>query len=370
MIPLLPFYAQSFGISAWQVTVLFSAYSIGQFVGEPLWGRLSDRWGRKPVLFLTMAAIGLNYVLLAYAPNYEVAVVLRLLAGVAGGNIAVTQAYIVDISPPAKRTARLGLLGAAFGVGFMVGPAIGGLLVVQHAGSAGFRPPLLTAAALSAIAVIGITLFLHETRHVETSRRQRAELREALRDPVIAQVLLTTLVATGAFSAMEAIFGLWTEKRFHWGPHEVGLTFGMIGLLSAVMQAAVTGRVVRSIGEANTLALGLVLAGASLVAQAVVPNGTWLVALIPFTVVGISMTNPAIAGLISHATPPEQQGAMLGLNGALGALARIGGPIVAGILFSSVSIDAPYLFAGLGLLPAAWLGWRVNHRLRASRALA
>ena len=364
VIPLLPFYAQSFGIPAWQVTILFSAYSIGQFIGEPLWGRLSDVWGRKPVLIGTMAAIGVSYVLLAFAPNYWAALALRLLGGIAGGNIAVTQAYVGDITPPEKRTSRLGLLGAVFGCGFIIGPALGGLLVVGKAGSAGFRPPLLTAAALSALAVAGIIGFLRETRHVETSRRQRAELRDALRNPVIGQVMLTTLVATGAFSAMEAIFGLWTGRRFNWGPHEVGLTFAGIGLLSAVMQALFTGWIVRKIGEANTLALGLAIAGASLVAQAFAPNTPVLVAIIPFTVIGISITNPAIAGLVSLASAPEQQGAMLGLNSALGAFARIGGPVVAGILFSSVSVDAPYVFAGLGLFPAAWLGWRINHKLR------
>ncbi len=370
VIPLLPFYADAFGIEAWQVTVLFSAYSVGQFAGEPIWGRVSDRWGRKPVLLVTMAAVGASYVGLAYAPDFATALVLRLLGGIAGGNMGVTQAYVADITPPAQRTARLGLLGAAFGVGFMVGPAIGGLLVVDGAGLAGFRPPLLMAAALSLLAVIGIVALLQETRHAGTAQGQRAKLRDALANPVIAHVLLTTLVAISAFSAMEGIFGLWTKARFGWGPHEVGLTFAMIGALSALTQAVVAGWLVRRIGEASTLALGLAISGFSLIAQVYAPNGAWLVAMIPLTVLGISITNPAIAGLISHSSEPHQQGAMLGLNGALGALARIIGPLIAGALFSAVSVDAPYLFAGIGLFPAAWIGWRINHKLAERRAAA
>ncbi|MFC4257333.1 MFS transporter [Altererythrobacter xixiisoli] len=370
VIPLLPFYADSFGIDAWQVTVLFSAYSVGQFVGEPVWGRISDRWGRKPVLLFTMAVVGISYALLAYAPDYWTALLLRLFAGVAGGNMGVTQAYVADITPPHQRTARLGLLGAAFGVGFMVGPAIGGLLVVEGAGLAGFRPPLLVACGLSLLAVVGIIALLKETRHAATAQGQRARLRDAMANPIIFNVLLTTLVAISAFSAMEAIFGLWTKARFGWGPHEVGLTFAMIGALSALTQAVVAGWLVRRIGEASTLALGLAISGVSLIAQVYAPNGAWLVGLIPLTVLGISITNPAIAGLISHASEPHQQGAMLGLNGALSALARIIGPLVAGVLFSAVSVDAPYVFAGLGLFPAAWIGWRINAKLAERRAAA
>ncbi|MXO64410.1 MFS transporter [Altericroceibacterium endophyticum] len=365
VIPLLPFYAESFGISAWQVTILFSAYSVGQFLGEPLWGRISDRIGRKPVLMGTMAAIGLSYLLLAYAPDYNTALVLRFVAGIAGGNISTTQAYVADITPPEKRTERLGLLGAAFGLGFMVGPAIGGLLVVEGIGAAGYRPPLLCAAILGVLSVLGIIFFLKESHdHSRRAARQQARLMEAMRHPIIGQVLLTTLIATGAFSAMEAIYALWTAARFDWGPHEVGLTFTFIGALSALNQAVIAGWIVRRIGEAAALTAGLLLGGISLIAQVWAPDGMWLVGITVFTVIGISITQPAISGLISLASAPEQQGALLGVNGALGAFARIIGPIIAGALFSGVSVDAPYIFAGAGMLPAAWLAWRVHHRIR------
>lgn len=368
VIPLLPFYGQTFGVSAWQITVLFSAYSVGQFIGEPLWGRVSDHLGRKPVLLMTVAAIGISYVALAYANDYYVALLLRLIGGIAGGNMGVTQAYVADITPPEKRTARMGLLGAAFSLGFMAGPAIGGLLVIEGIGTAGYRPPLLCAGILSAIAVAGTIIFLKESRvHINRADRQQAKIMEAMRHPVIGQVLLTTLVATGAFSAMEATYAIWAEARFNWGPHEVGLTFTMIGALSAFNQAVLAGKFVERFGEAHALAYGLILAGLAMFFQIFMPNGTWLVGITIFTVIGLSITQPAISGLISHASAPEQQGALLGLNGALSAFARIIGPLIAGVLFSTVSIDAPYIFAGLGMLPAAWLALRVGRRIKTEK---
>nr|WP_281351820.1 MFS transporter [Altericroceibacterium indicum] len=365
VIPLLPFYGQSFGAPAWEITILFSAYSVGQFIGEPLWGRVSDRFGRKPVLLLTVAAIGISYIALAYATDYYTALLLRLVGGIAGGNMGVTQAYVADITPPEKRTARLGLVGAAFSLGFMAGPAIGGLLVIEGIGTAGYRPPLLCAGLLSAIAVIGTIVFLKESRiHIARAEKQQAKILDAMRHPIIGQVLLTTLVATGAFSAMEATYAIWAEVRFDWGPHEVGLTFTMIGALSAFNQAVLAGKFVERFGEAHALAYGLVLAGLAMFFQIFMPNGAWLVGITVFTVIGLSITQPAISGLISLASTPEQQGALLGLNGALSAFARIVGPLIAGALFSTVSIDAPYIFAGLGMLPAAWLALRVGKRIK------
>ncbi|WP_183029962.1 MFS transporter [Altericroceibacterium spongiae] len=368
VIPLLPFYGETFGISAWQVTVLFSAYSVGQFIGEPLWGRVSDHFGRKPVLLFTVAAIGLSYVALAYTNSYYIALLLRLLGGVAGGNMGVTQAYVADITPPGKRTARMGLLGAAFSLGFMAGPAIGGLLVIEGIGTAGYRPPLLCAGFLSALAVLGTVIFLRESRvHINRAKRQQARIHEAILHPIIGQVLLTTLVATSAFSAMEASYALWAEARFDWGPHEVGLTFTMIGALAAFNQAVLAGKIVEKIDESHALAYGILLAGLAMFSQIFAPNGTVLILITALMVLGLSITQPAISGLISLASPPERQGALLGLNGALSAFARIIGPLVAGALFSIVSIDAPYIFAGLGMLPAAWLALRVGRRIRAQQ---
>ncbi|MDB5717553.1 MAG: multidrug transporter [Sphingomonas bacterium] len=367
VIPLLPFFAETFGIDAWQVTILFSAFSVGQLFGETFFGRLSDRIGRRPVLIGSILAGSLFYALLAFAPNYATAFVLRLLGGFAAGNISTVQAYVADISPPERRVRRLGLIGSIFGLGFVVGPAIGGLLTDPTMGAAGYRPPLLIAAALGLVAALGLFLFVRESRHAVHAppiRGRFAVLHDAWASPVLRRVLLSTMVATGAFSAMEAVFALWAHARFDWGPREVGLIFAFIGTISAITQAVLVGPVVRWLGEANTLALGLLVSAVTLFLQAISPTGAIVVAVTTFTVIGVSITNPAIAGLISRATRADHQGAMLGLNGSASALSRILGPIIAGFLFSGVGVNAPFYFAAAMTLPAVLLAVQAGQAVR------
>src|SRR5215469_7340591 len=164
VVPLLPFYGKSFNAAPWQIALVFSAYAIGAFFGEPFWGRLSDRVGRKPILISSVTGNCLCYLALAFAPNVYVAFFVRLLGGMTSGNGAVIQGYIADITPPDERTGKMSWLGAAYNIGFIVGPAVGGLLANPAAGHAGFRIPLLIASTLSAICVIGLIVFLKESR--------------------------------------------------------------------------------------------------------------------------------------------------------------------------------------------------------------
>ena len=233
VIPLLPFYAQSLKAEPWQITALFSAYSLGQFFAEPFWGRLSDRIGRRPVLIVTILANTLSYIALAFAPNILAAFAIRLIGGFATGNISTIQGYMADVTPPEKRAGRMGLLGSAFGAGFVVGPALGGLLAHPEAGQIGFQIPLFAAAGMAALAALGVFLFVVESRAPSAPDAPRPHRREALQaarsHPVLSRVLLVTLVSTAAFAGMESIFGLWTHARFDWGPRQVGLCFAVIG---------------------------------------------------------------------------------------------------------------------------------------------
>src|SRR5690242_11589310 len=151
VVPLLPFYAKSFNAPPWQIALIFSAYAIGGFFGEPFWGRLSDRIGRKPILISTVSGNCLCYLALAFAPNVYIAFIVRLLGGLASGNGSVVQGYIADVSPPEDRSGKLSLLGAAYNIGFIVGPALGGLLAHPGMGPAGFRVPLIVCSCLSAV---------------------------------------------------------------------------------------------------------------------------------------------------------------------------------------------------------------------------
>ncbi|MBI1682088.1 MFS transporter [Caulobacter hibisci] len=369
VIPLLPFYAKALNASPWQVTALFSAYSLGQFLAEPFWGRLSDRIGRRPVLIVTILANTLSYVALAFAPTIFAAFAIRFFSGAASGNISTIQGYMADVTPPDKRAGRMGLLGSAFGAGFVVGPALGGLLAHPDAGRIGFQIPLFVAAGLAAAASLGVFLFVVESRAPRKNAPPPPPRREALKaafaHPVLSRVLMVTFVSTAAFSGMEAIFGLWTASRFDWGPQQVGLCFAVIGVVASLGQGVLTGRLARRFGEPKVLTTGLAIICFSMAITPFTPSAAFVPLFVGLTAFGQSLVFPCIAALISRATPPDQQGAMLGLNMAGGSLARMSGPMIAGPLFG-VAVGGPYWFGALLTVPAIALAVTVGRRAKAA----
>ncbi|MDP1632431.1 MAG: MFS transporter [Caulobacter sp.] len=368
IIPLLPFYAKSFGAPDWQVFVLFSCYSVGNFFAEPLWGRLSDRIGRRPVLIITIFGNALTYVALAFAPNLWIACAIRLTGGMLTGNISTIQGYMADITPPDRRAGRLGLMGAAFSLGFVTGPSIGGLLAHAEQGTIGFRPPLFLAAALAVTAGLGVVAFVRETRahaHRDAPRRGRFEgVSDALAHPVIWRILTVTLISIAGFAAMEATFGLWAEARFAWGPRQIGFCFLVIGLTAAFAQGLLTGALARRFGEANTLIAGLVLIGLGFALQPFVPTWQWAVVGMIAVALGQSLCFPNIGAIISRASSADRQGEMMGLNTAAGALARIVGPLMAAPLFSGFGPSAPFAVAAGLCIPALFMAWQVKRQVR------
>jgi MFS family permease len=367
VIPLLPFYAKSLKAEPWQITALFSAYSLGQFFAEPFWGRLSDRIGRRPVLIITILANTASYVALAFAPNIWTAFAIRLVGGFGSGNVSTIQGYMADVTPPEQRAGRMGLLGSAFGAGFVVGPALGGLLTHPEAGQLGFQIPLFVAAGMAALASLGVFLFVVESRAPSAPDAPRPHRREALQaavaHPVLSRVLLVTLVSTAAFAGMESIFGLWTDARFGWGPKQVGLCFAVIGVIASVGQGALTGRLARRFGEPRVLTAGLSIIALSLAITPFAPSGVFVPVFVGLTAFGQSLVFPSVAALISLSSPPDRQGATLGLNMAAGSLARIGGPLLAGPLFG-LAISGPYWFGAVLMLPAIWLAMTIAGRAK------
>ncbi|MDD3838071.1 MAG: MFS transporter [Phenylobacterium sp.] len=374
VIPLLPFYAEVFDAAPWQVTLMFSVFSAGQFIGELTWGRLSDRIGRKPVLLLTIFTSGLGYVALAYAPGIWLAILARFVAGFFSGNISTIQGYIVDISPPSRLAGRLGLIGAAFGIGFVVGPALGGFLFIENAGEAGFRPPLLAATALCWMAGLGALAFVRESRGrsaatVPARPNPIAALTDALGSPVLRKILGATFLGFLAFSSLWAVLGLWGAAKWGWGARQISQVISLTGVAAALAQGFFSGFVVRRIGETATIVGGLTITGIAVLVTAL-SGQTWLVvvALIAATA-GHTMSQPATSALISHSAPPDKQGSTLGANNAAGSAARVLGPAIAGALFG-LAIDAPFLFCALGMGPAAWLAWRAGRAVAAHRRSA
>ncbi len=393
VVPLLPFFAQSLQAEAWQITLMFSAYSLGQFFAEPFWGRLSDRIGRKPVLLITLIANALGYLMLAFVPNIWLAIAVRLFTGLGAGNISTVQGYVADVTPPEQRAGRMGLIGAAFGLGFIVGPGLGGLLTQPQLGRLGYQLPIFLAAALAAVAAVGVIVFLRESRAKADPAAPRpaflAGLKDARDNDVVSRVLIVTLIYMAGFSAMESVFGLWAESRYQWGAREVGLSFMIVGIVSTLNQGFFAGKLARRFGESRVLAVGMLLFGSSLVLQVLAPVA-WFPAtrlelgalsipivqgwIIPMVMAlgacGMSMAMPNISAMISRASPPDRQGAMLGLNMASSSVARIFGPMIAGALFSGLGHDWPFLVGALLTIPAAVMAINAGRAIRRGQVAA
>ncbi len=358
IVPLLPFYAKSFNAQPWQIGLIFGAYSVGAFFGEPFWGRLSDRYGRKPLLISTIMGNCLCYLALAFAPNIWVAFFIRLVGGLAAGNGAVVQGYIADVTPPEKRARQMSYQGAAWNVGLIIGPSVGGFFAHENMGPAGFRIPLFIASGLALLCVIAITLIIKESRVREEGISHRpsrwAAIGEATSHPVIGRMMLLTFLVGFAFTGIESQFGLWSQARFGWGPREIAVCFAFTGATAFFFQTMVTGRLSERYGEGTMLAVGMGVTAVAAALQVVSVGGPMTIALMCVTAAAQSVAFPNVGAIISRTADPHRQGQILGLNNAMGALARVVGPTCAGLVVPVVR-DGPFILGALVVAPAILL---------------
>ncbi|HLQ66284.1 MAG TPA: MFS transporter [Candidatus Limnocylindrales bacterium] len=362
IIPLLPYYAEHFGASGLTVGLLGTSFSLAQFLFAPLWGRLSDRIGRRPVLLGSLILTGVSYLVFAVAGSLPVLFVSRIFAGIAGATLSTAQAYIADTTTPENRTRGMGLIGAAFGMGFIFGPAMGGVLSRW-----GFSVPAYAAAGLAAAAFLFAVARLPESlpreeREAASRRRARASFRDALGRPVVGIVLGLFFVATLCFSGMEAILALFCERFFRWGPHQIGYLFAYVGVVAALMQAGIVGALAKRFGERALVRAGLALMGAAFVAAGLVPPLALFLATMGVIAVGSGLITPTLSSLVSQATPPDEQGRILGVYQSLGSLGRAVGPFLGGLLYDVVGPGAPLWSAGAVLLMAALAAVRIPLR--------
>ena len=360
VIPLLPFYAERFGASPLQMTLLFAVYSLMSMLAAPLWGRLSDRVGRRPVLMASMAAAALAYLWLGFATQLWMVFAARAFAGACAGNIAAAQAYIADVTPPEKRARGMGMIGAAFGLGFIVGPVLGGMVAGNDLKTADLQTPGLIAAALSAIALLGVVFLLRESLSATAHREPRgriAALRDALRRPMLGRLLVLFFVVILAFSGMETTFAWWAIDRFGWGPRPIGFVFFYVGLLSAAMQGGLIGPLTRRFGEERLTLSGLVLITLGLLVLPFVREVPALVLALTLLALGMGAMQPTLNSLISRRAPPERQGEVMGVAQSVGALSRVLGPIIAGALFSGLGPSSPFLWGAVLVALSVLIGW-------------
>jgi MFS transporter, DHA1 family, tetracycline resistance protein len=364
ILPLLPFYGRELQASPTAVTLLFSAYSFGNIFGEIYWGRLSDTIGRKRVMIGTMSCAALSYVAFAFAPTLAIALIIRIVTGFFSGTLGVAQGYIADITPPEKRAKTMGFFGAAFNLGFAFGPAIGGLLAIENAGLAGFRPPIFAAGALAATAALWSAFTLKETSDFRGPVRTQPDFGAAFRfvggDSLLTRLFLIAFFGIAAFASMEAVFGLWTNHVFGWTAREVGLTFIAVGSAGMFVQIFLLGPLVKRFGEAGVIIGALCLLAAAMLLQPLFRNPVAAVGLMSLLMVGHSLAFPNAGALVSRGTPPETQGSVMGLFMASNALARIVAPPLFGLAYASINPDAPYFLGAVIIAGAVTIALQVK----------
>ncbi len=394
VIPILPLYAESIAtqgeapwmqattgwmhlqdVGAFWAGIVFISFSVMQFIATPILGRISDNIGRKPVLWISLMGSALGYLMMALTMRFEWVLAARVLDGITGGNIAVAQAAMTDGSKPEERSKLLGMIGAAFGLGFVIGPALAGILagsalgesmLVQH----GWHLPFFVAAGLSFLAATFVLAWLPETLTPEL--RAKAKAREsrghallvALKRPGMAQLLFIALLAMSGFAMMEGTFSLLAHARFGFGQQEVGYLFAFIGILIVLYQGGLVRVVSKWIPERVAVLSGLALMACAL---PFLPSSPWkwpfLLLMIPLSW-GSGMNSTATSALASQITPAEEQGSLFGAMGAMQGLGRIIGPAVGTFAFAKWGYASPYYIAtatvGLALLLALTL--RKAHR--------
>ena len=371
VIPLLPFYAVRFAASPQEVTALLAIYSLAQLVTAPLWGRLSDRVGRRPVLLVSLTASALAYLWLGGASALWMLFAARGFAGACAGNIAAAQAYIADVTGPEERARGMGLIGAAFGLGFIIGPALGGLIAGNDPATADTVTPAWVAAGLSVLALCGVLLLLPESlpanlRDRAAGRSRVGAVMDVLSRPILSRLILIFFLVILAFAGMESTFALWAIDQFGWGPRQVGYVFAYVGVLSAVLQGGLIGHLARRFGEERLLLGGLTLIGLGLLVMTLAYNLAVLVAAVTALALGMGLTQPSLNSLISRRAGGAKQGEVMGVSQSVASLSRVLGPFAAGFCFAEFGRNAAFLW-GAVLVAAALLLARKLLRLAVAR---
>ena len=352
IIPLLPFYAETFGASPVVIGLLFAAFSLAQLVASPVLGALSDRFGRRPVLIFSLIGTVISFAMLAAAQSLAMLFAARVIDGLSGGNITIARAYIADVTEPGERAKAFGFLGAAFGLGFIVGPGLAGLFA-----HISYTAPIWAAAAITGVAVAVAWLWLPETvRHAgAVSVSPLRALPEVLGRSHLRPLLIADFVYWCSFAVCTTTFALFASRRFGFDVVRTGYVLAGFGVLGVVVQAGLVGFVARAIGVRRTLLTGLVIAsGGWALAAAADTVPMFLVSLIPAGI-GVGLCNASIVALISHSGSKDEQGTVQGAAGALESLGRAIGPMWGHGALQRFGEGSAYATAALGYLVAMFL---------------
>jgi len=351
ILPLLPYIAEKYSAGPFQIGMLTATYSFFQLIASPILGRLSDRYGRKKLLIISQLGSAVGYLILGLAGNLPLLFLSRIIDGATGGNISITQAYIADVTTKENRARGMGMIGAAFGLGFIFGPAIGGFL-----SRFSYSAPAYFATAISLLTVLTTIFFLKETvneKQAKVSPKTKLnfeEFRKVLSIYPIGILIITFFVVNLASSVQQGNFALWTQKTFNYGPTQNGWLFTYIGIIAVLVQLKVLPFLTKKFNEKNILYISLVFLFLGLILIPLMPTPLFLYVSLFFLPFGMGLSNPTIQALASENVPKEEYGGTLGFLQSAGSLGRIIGPIIGGIIFQSMGKDNAFYFAGFIVL--------------------
>jgi multidrug resistance protein len=349
VIPSLPFWAEHLGANSVGVGLIITVYALAQFLCTPILGKFSDRYGRKRIILLSLCIEVLSFGLTALAGSLPMLLLARVVGGIGASNIGSAQAVVSDVTPPEKRAGGMGIIGAAIGLGFTVGPAIGGILAPH-----GETTPFWVALGIALINALLVLFLLPETRKEQSGSGVPREgigilfsgWSKVVQEGSIVSLVLVGLFYTLAFTGMESVFALLTQKNFGWSATQNGYIFTYVGVIVILMQGGLVRQLVKRWGERNILIFGLVMLGLGLIMLIWGKNLALVLLAVGILSIGDGAVTPTSSAMLSLITPANEQGEILGFAQGIGGLGRTVGPIIAGVLFT-FNPSAPFLASGL-----------------------
>jgi len=358
-LPIFPFLSLELGATPTSTTIAMGAYSFGQLISSPFWGRLSDRVGRKPILIAGLVGGVISYLWIAQAGTVFDLGAARLFGGLMAGNVGAAFAAAADLADDKTRARNMGLLGAAVGFGFIAGPALGALLIGHEPNRQSFALVCYASAALAGLAALAALVLFRESLAPEARTRSQASPPRRLAllasRPTLTRFVIVMFLVIAAQALMETTFGLWADAELHWGPREVGWTLAALGAGAVLLQGGGAGRAARVLGERVTLLVGLALFAAGFGGMAVSHEAPTMAASLVALTIGIGLATPALNALIAVQAAENERGAVMGLSQSASALGRVAGPLGAGALFDQLGSGAPFAAAALLILAAVFV---------------